>query len=56
MFFVYWLLFVVVLLVGLFLGSCLGGTTVMYVLVPKLGDLEDKIDKLQRRGEGDGHE
>ena len=71
MFFVYWLLFVVVLLVGIFLGSCLGGTTVMYVLglllvaavlaalatiVTKLGDLEEKIDKLQRRSEDDSHE
>lgn len=71
MFFIYWLLFVVVLLVAIFLGSCLGSTTVLYVLglllvaavlaalatiVSKLGDLEEKIDKLLRRGEDDGHE
>lgn len=71
MFFVYWLLFVVVLLVAIFLGSCLGSTTVLYVLglllvaavlaalatiVTKLGDLEEKIDKLQRRSEDDSHE
>ena len=71
MFFVYWLLFVVVLLVAIFGGSCLGSTTVMYVLgllliaavlaalatiVSKLGDLEEKIDKLQRRSEDDSRE
>ena len=70
MFFVYWLLFVVVLLVAIFLGSCLGSTTVMYVLglllvaavlaalatiVSKLGDLEEKIDKLLNKKK-DEHE
>lgn len=71
MFIVYWILFVVVLLVAIFVGSCLGSTTVMYVLgllltagvlaalatiVTKLGDLEEKIDKLLGRREGDGNE
>ena len=71
MFIVYWILFVVVLLVAIFVGSCLGSTTVMYVLgllltagvlaalatiVTKLGDLEEKIDKLLGRREGDGDE
>ena len=71
MFFVYWLLFAVVLLVAIFLGSCLGSTTVLYVLglllvaavlaamatiVTKLDDLEEKLDKLLRLGEGDNHE
>ena len=71
MFFVYWLMFAVVLLVAIFLGSCLGSTTVLYVLglllvaavlaamatiVTKLDDLEEKLDKLLRLGEGDNHE
>ena len=71
MFIVYWILFVVVLLVAIFVGSCLGSTTVMYVLgllltagvlaalatiVTKLGDLGEKIDKLLGRREGDGNE
>ena len=71
MFFGYCILFAAILAAVYFFCALIGGEIMVYTLgfvilaavlaalatiVTKLGDLEEKIDKLLRRGEGDEHE
>ena len=67
----YCILFAAILVVAYFFCALIGGEIMAYILgflllvavlaalatiVTKLGDLEEKIDRLLRREEGDGHE
>ena len=71
MFFGYCILFAAILVAAYFFCAMIGGEIMAYILgfailvaalaalatiVTKLGDLEEKIDKLQRRSEDDSHE
>ena len=71
MFFGYWVLFAAILVVGAYFATLFQSSIVIGILglllvaavlaalatiVTKLGDLEEKINKLLERKEGEGHE